>query len=158
MSAVEFPEINHIVQRNIYVNDCLSGAQNLKDAMIRADQIDSVLNRGGFSVKGMSFSGKDPPATLSNDEASIDVAGMRWFPKGDLLSLDISELYFAKKCKGKKPSQQQNVIPASITRRYCISKVSEIFDLIGKITPITATMTLDLQTLVKRGLDWDNVT
>ena len=51
MSAVEFPQINHIVQKDIYVDDCLSGAQNLKDAMIRADQIELVLNRGGFSLK-----------------------------------------------------------------------------------------------------------
>ena len=50
--------------------------------MIAADQIELVLNRGGFSIKGVTFSGKDPSATLSNDEASISVAGMRWFVKG----------------------------------------------------------------------------
>ena len=91
MSAVEFPEFNHIVQ-DIYVDDCLSGAQNLRDTMIRNDQIELILNRGGFSLKGVTFSGKDSPATLTNDEASINVAGMRWFPKEDLLSLEISEL------------------------------------------------------------------
>ena len=63
--------------------------------MTTADQIELVLDRGGFSLKGMTFSGNDPPATLSNDKASINVAGMRLFPKGDLLSLDISELNFA---------------------------------------------------------------
>ena len=91
MSAVEFPEVNHIVQKDIYV-DSLSGAQNLKDAMTRADQIELVLNRTGFSIKGVTFSGKDPSATLTNDESSINKAAMRRFPKGDLLSLDISEL------------------------------------------------------------------
>ena len=101
MSAVEFPEVNHIVQKDIYVDDCLSGAQNLKHAMIRADQIELVLNRGGFSLKGVTFSGKNPPATLTNDRANITVAGMRWFPKEDLVSLDISELNFAKKCRGR---------------------------------------------------------
>ena len=156
MSAVEFPEFNHIVQ-DIYVDDCLSGAQNLRDTMIRNDQIELVLNRGGFSLKGVTFSGKDSPATLTNDEASINVAGMRWFPKEDLLSLDISELNFAKKCRGNKLSEQQNIIPANVTRRHCVSKVSAVFDLTGKITPITATMKLDLHTLVKRGLDWDDV-
>ena len=106
MSAVEFPEVNHIVQKDIYVDDCLSGGQNLKHAMIRTDQIELVLNRGGFSLKGVTFSGKDPPATLTNDKASMNVAGMRWFPKEDLVSLDISELN-ATKCREKKPSQQQ---------------------------------------------------
>ena len=109
------------------------------------------MNRGGFSLKGVIFTGKDPPATLTNDEASISVAGMRWFPKEDLLSFDISQLNFAKKCRGNKPSQQQNIIPANITRRHCVSKMSEIFDLTGKITPITTTMKLDFHTLIKRG-------
>ena len=43
-----------------------------------------VLKRGGFSLKGVTRSGKDPPATLTNDGASINVAGMRWFPKEDI--------------------------------------------------------------------------
>ena len=42
--------------------------------------------------------------------------------------------------------------------QQALQEGTEIFDLTGKITPITATMTLDLQTLVKRGLDWDDVT
>ena len=82
---------------------------------------------------------------------------MRWFPKEDLVLFDLSELNFAKKCRGKKPSHQQNIIPANITRRHCVSKVSEIFDLTGRITPITATMKLYLDTLVKRDIDWDDV-
>ena len=132
MSAVEFLEVNHIVQKDIYVDDCSSGAQNLKYAMIRADQIELVLKRGGFSLKRVTFSGEDPPATLANDEASINVAGMRWFPKEDLLSLDINELNFVKKCRGKKPSQQQNIISANITRRHGPSKVSEILDRLAR--------------------------
>ena len=103
-SGLRETAVNHIVQEDIYVDDCLSGAQNLKHAMIRADQIDLVLNRGGFSLKGVTFSGKDPPATFTNDRANITVAGMRWFPEEDLVSHNISELNFAKKCRGKKPS------------------------------------------------------
>ena len=48
MSEVEFPQVNHIVEKDVYVDDCLSGAQNLKHSIIRADQIELVLNRGGF--------------------------------------------------------------------------------------------------------------
>ena len=74
---------------------------------------------------------------------------MRW------CSLDISESNFAKKCRRKKPSQQQNIVPANIATRHCVSKMSEIFDLTSKITLITSTIKLDLHTLVKRGFDWD---
>ena len=116
-----------------------------------------VLNRGGLLLKGVTFSGKNPPAALSVDNSNINVARMKWFPKEDLLSLHISELNFAKKNRGKKPSQHQNIIPSKLTRRHCVSEVEEIFDLTGKVTPITATLKMDLHNLVKRGLDWDDV-
>ena len=127
----------------------MSGEENISKALERADQLQLALNRGGFSLKGVTFSGKDPPTAWSFGD-SINVAGMKCFPREDLLSLDISELNFAKKNRGKKPSQHQNIIPSKLTRRHCVSKV-EIFDLTGKITPITPitpTIKMDLQDLV----------
>ena len=84
------------------------------------------------------------------------MARMKWFPKEDMVSLDIGELNFAKKARGKKPVKGRDTIPFNLTRRQCVSKVAELFDLTGKITPITATMKLDLHTLVERGLSWDD--
>ena len=156
LSAEEHPEINQTVQRDIYVDDGLSGEESMKKAMLRADQLELVLNRGGFSLKGVTFSGTDPPSKLSKDESSINVAGMKWLPKDDVVSLDISELNFAKKQRGKKPIKSQNIIPQHLTRRHCVSKVAEVFDLTGKVTPITATMKMDLHSLVQRRLDWDD--
>ena len=37
-----------------------------------------------------------------------------------------------------------NVFPVRLTRRDCASKVGEIYDLLGRITPITASFKLDL--------------
>ena len=78
---------------------------------------------------------------------------MKWLPKDDVVSLDIGELNFAKKQRGKKPIKNQNIIPLRLSRRHCVSKVAEIFDLTGKVTPITATMKMDLHSLVQRKLD-----
>ena len=64
-----------------------------------------VLNKGGFSLKGDTVSGKDPPNELSNDGKSINVAGIKWFSKDDTISLDISELNFAKKHKRQETSK-----------------------------------------------------
>ena len=52
--------------------------------------------------------------------------------------------------------QHQNIIASKLTRRNCVSKVAEIFDLTGKMTPTTAAMKMDLHKLVKRGLSWDD--
>ena len=115
-----------------------------------------LLNKGGFNLKGVSFSGEDPPTTLPEDGQMIFVGGMKWFVKEDMISVNIGELNFAKKHCGRKPSSTVNVIPSKLTRRHCASKVAEIFDLTGKVSPITASMKMDLQELVHRKIDWDD--
>ena len=155
-SKMEFPEVNNIVQNNIYVDDCISGEATTELSFQRADELTLVLIRGGFCLKGFTFSGLDPPKALSEDRKSINVAGMKWFSMSDNLNLDIGPLDFSKRCRGKHVSPEYD-IPSNLTRRQCLSKVSEIFDLTGIITPITASMKLDLHTLVQRNLSWEDV-
>ena len=116
LSADEYLKVNQIVQNDIFVDDCLSGEENVKKASKRADELELVLNCGGFTVKGITFTGGDPPKALSTDDSSVNVAGMKWFPKKDLIALGIGELNFAKKQCGKKPVQHQNIIPSKLTR------------------------------------------
>ena len=63
---------------------------------------------------------------------------------------------FAKKIRGRKPTTTNNIIPSKLTRRDCISKVCEAFDITGKIATLTAAMKLDLLELVLQKLDWDD--
>ena len=86
----------------------------------------------------------------------IFVGGMKWFVKEDMLSINIGELNFSKKHRGKRLSSTINIIPSKSPHRHCASKVAEIFDLTGKVSPITASMKMDLQELVHRKLDWDD--
>ena len=44
----------------------------------------------------------EPPASLSSDGTSVKVAGMVWFSNEDKISLNISELNFNKKQRGKR--------------------------------------------------------
>ena len=48
-----------------------------------------MLNRGSFILKGITFTGGDPPSALSTDDSSVNVAGMKWFPTEDLLVLTL---------------------------------------------------------------------
>ena len=48
-------------------------------------------------------------------------------------------------------------MPQKLTRRQCVSKSAEIFDIAGLITPITATLKIDLHELVQRKIGWDDV-
>jgi len=157
LSKDAYPKVNEIVKRDVYVDDCLSGEISKELAHKRADQLEYVLNKGGFKLKGVSFAGEDPPSSLSNDGEIIHVAGMKWYPKHDLLSINIEELNFSKKQRGKKPESGTNAIPIKLTRRHCASKVAEVFDLTGKVSPLIASMKIDLQDLVHRKMEWDDV-
>ena len=158
ISQTQYPEVNEIVHKDLYVDDCLSGEKSLMLAKQRADELEIVLNRGGFSLKGIAFSNEAPPESLSGDGKVIIVAGHKWYTKEDKISLNLGDMIFTKKKRGKIPSDAViNTIPDKITRRHCVSKVAEVFELTGKFTPTTYGMKLDLHDLVLRGFKWDDV-
>ena len=80
----------------------MSGVENVEKALQRVDELELVLNHGSFTLKGITFTGADSPSALSADDSSIIETGMKWFPKEDLLALDIGELNFAKNAAWKK--------------------------------------------------------
>ena len=155
MSSLEYPEASHIVHNDIYVDDCISGQNNQEDLRILTDDLEVVLNKGGFQLKGITVSGHKPPSNLSSDEVSVGVGGMKWYPEGDFLMLNIKdELNFSRKIRGKKSVVHVGEIPDNLTRRDCVGKVAEIFDPLGKVTPITCGFKLDVNELSRRKLDW----
>ena len=60
------------------------------------------------------------------------------------------------KHRGKKSLDKVNQIPKEFTRRDCVGKVAEVFDILGRTTPLICSMKLDLRELVIRRLDWDD--
>ena len=156
LNAEKYPEVSEILHQDVYVDDCITGEESVEKAIIRSKEIEHVVNQGGFQLKGITISGKIPEESLSDDHSSISVAGFKWLPNEDILSLNLGNLNFAKKKRGKKPDQADNVIPNILTRRHCTSKVGEVYDILGKFTPLTAAMKIDLHNLVTRGLSWDD--
>ena len=152
----EYPEAAKVINDDIYVDDCISGRGCWSDAMKLTDNLKIVLARGGFALKGFTFAGRKPPENLSDNSDSIKVAGMNWFPEKDVLQLCTGDMNFDKKKRGKKNNEKRGIIPDKLTKRQCVGKVAEVFDLCGKVTPIIAGMKLDLRILHQRKLEWDD--
>ena len=47
-------------------------------------------------------------------------------------------------------------LPEKLTKRICLGKTAEMFDLCGLITPIMAGLKLDIRDLVLLGCNWDD--
>ena len=149
------PKVHGIVHKDFYADDGMTGGQTESEAYSIADGVEEVLSKGGFNLKGFTFSGKPPNPELSKDGVSVSVAGMNWFPEEDELQLNIKPLEFARKRSRKKePNEDGSRIPKVLTRRQCCSKVGEVFDLTGRVAPITASFKVDLHTISK--LKWDD--
>ena len=50
-----------IIHNDIYVDDCISDENCPEDVRTTTDGLKLVLSRGGFSLKGGTMSGSDPP-------------------------------------------------------------------------------------------------
>ena len=87
---------------------------------------------------------------------SVLVGGLRWFPKEDDLMLNIKELNFNKKIRGKISSKNAGIIPEKLTKRDCVNIVAEVFDTLGFVTSLLAGIKLDISGLHQRLLDWDD--
>ena len=123
----DYPRQNEMIHNDIYVDDCMSGEDSYDAVCETTDALKLVLNKGGFDLKRFTFSGFHPPVHLGNEDKSINVGGMKWYPKSDMLRLNIGELNFGKKCRGKKAPFLGGLIPKQFTRRDCAGKVAEIF-------------------------------
>ena len=110
----------------MYVDDCASGEDSIDLAEQTADELQTMLNNGGYYLKGFTFSGKPPPEHLSRDGASINVVGYKWFSESDRIQFDIGELNFSPKLRGKKSTADEaKRIPLILTRKHCHGKVEE---------------------------------
>ena len=112
-----FPRACEVITKDIYVDDCLSGEGSLEARCKTTDELKLVLEKGGFTLKGITFSGEKPPEY--EDGESVRVGGLKWFPEGVFLYININELNFTKKLRGRKPTAGRGIIPENLTKRNC---------------------------------------
>ena len=148
----KYPKACRALLDDTYVDDCLSGADSEEETSQMIENLQLALCPAGFTVKGFVRSGSDPPEELSKDGVSVKVAGAKWYPKVDKISLVSGDMMFSQKRRGKKSEG----VPENLTRVQCASKVAELFDLAGLATPITCGWKLDLRSLVDEKLDWED--
>ena len=72
LSKDEYPRVCEVVHDEFYVDDCLSGASDMEELHELASELDTVLRKGGFKLKGFTFSGEPPPEALSKGKKFIN--------------------------------------------------------------------------------------
>ena len=76
-----YPRVADVINNDIYVDDCVSGEMTENASSSTTKNLGLVSEKGGFGLKGFTFSGADPPPHLSKDGKTIMVFGMKYFLK-----------------------------------------------------------------------------
>ena len=152
LTRSEFPKAYDTIMNDLYVDDCISGDATTPDAHTKAEQLSSALGKVNFALKGVTYSGEDPPQDLSKDGVSILVGGVRWFPKLDMISFNVSENVDYKKFV----SILNGEIPGKVTRKNCVSGVAGIFCPPGLLIPLISGFKIDISEFCLRKINWDD--
>ena len=128
------------------MDDICESIDTLAEAQELAGNIDEILEKGGFKVKGWTSNKNLFPAndSYSNEEIDIfkkeeKVLGIVWYCKTDCLLVRVSV-----ELEGK------------VTKRKLLSQVAGIYDPIGLTAAFVIRCKIALQELWQLGLDWDD--
>ncbi|XP_062533926.1 uncharacterized protein LOC134202938, partial [Armigeres subalbatus] len=135
---------------DFYVDDCLTGASSVEEAIERRRQITELLKRGGFSTRKWAT---NDPAVLQDippseravnliqeldPEASMKTLGVRWNFGDDTFT-------FSSSCDEAKNLS---------SKRDVLSMIARIFDPLGLIGPVIIPAKAFMQELWQLQIDW----
>ncbi|XP_029177135.1 uncharacterized protein LOC114945195 [Nylanderia fulva] len=142
-----------ILRRDTYVDDILSGSDDISTTKEKMQQLKDTLTAGGFNPKkwitnasellqGIPVCDQDPSAILPvGDSTTHYTLGIRWSRSSD------SFVFVA-------PSFPRS--DKAFTKRSVLSFIARIFDPLGWIAPIIITAKRFMQQLWAIRLDWDD--
>ncbi|XP_055604343.1 uncharacterized protein LOC129752593 [Uranotaenia lowii] len=146
----EFP-IAKESENDIYVDDCLTGADTVEEAIEKRMQLTRLLQKGFPIRKWASNESSVLRAVPPNDRASelaldlepdptIKTLGLKWQCRSDLF-------VFVANCD---PFQ------AVFTKRQVLSTIAKIFDPLGLIGPVVTIAKVFMQEIWKIASDWSD--
>ncbi|XP_043259316.1 uncharacterized protein LOC122401314 [Colletes gigas] len=143
----KFPLAAISLKNDFYVDDLLSGANTIQEALELKRQVTQILKLGGFELHKWASNKSEVIARANNDEAqaiclnteSRKLLGIHWDSIGDAIT------YSVKPFAAKKHS----------TKRTILSQIAQLFDPLGLLGPVITLAKLVMQGLWKAKVEWD---
>jgi hypothetical protein len=149
--ASSYPLATEVISRDMYVDDLVTGSDNLSDARKLQEEIIHILGKGGFVLHKWCANHADLlegiPEQLRESEPScefksyegIKTLGLVWHPSQDTFKYEINI----------KPCQEL------VTKRRVLSTISSIFDPTGLLGPVIVSHKIFMQQLWLQQIGWD---
>ncbi|XP_062713829.1 uncharacterized protein LOC134290668 [Aedes albopictus] len=150
--GADFPLAARVIQEDCYVDDVLSGAKTIQEAIECRQQLQTLLARGGFPVHKWCANDKAILQDVPEDEREklvllddlsanevMKTLGLTWNPRSD-------EFLFCQSASSED---------SAVTKRQLFSEVAKMFDPLGLLAPITVLAKRLMQQTWADKIDWD---
>lgn len=146
--ATRYPVGSRHVRRGFYVDDFLSGADTIREAMELRDELIELLKLGSFELSKWAsncsnllenIKDRNSELITIQDEMDSNILGIQWNQAKDTF-------HFAYNTVSTN---------SAISKRTILSEVSRLFDPLGLLGPVIVVAKLILQNLWKSNLHWD---
>ncbi|XP_049300301.1 uncharacterized protein LOC125773310 [Anopheles funestus] len=150
--AMRFPRAAKIIREDCYVDDILSGANSVSEALECQSELLGILNSAGFPVHKWSSNSprllqhipegdREELVDLSHGcEGVLKTLGLTWSPHQDEFAFVVNQ------------DAETSFFP---TKRSILSEISKLFDPIGLLSPVIIIAKLIMQKIWLAGLPWD---
>lgn len=144
-NAKKFPIGAKAILDSFYVDDGLTGADSIEEALTLKQQMTDLLKKGQFELAKWASNKNEllqtnNPTYLEIKEPEIkSVLGLRWIPNEDTF------IYIAK-----VPATKENW-----TKRQILSEIGKLYDPNGYISPIVIIAKIIMQKIWLEKIDWD---
>ncbi|XP_072394935.1 uncharacterized protein [Diabrotica undecimpunctata] len=149
----QFPLAAKSILEDFYVDDLLTGSNNLQELQMRCNDIFKILESGKFILRKWI---SNNPETILNincndisnnvinigDSDSFKTLGIQWMSQQDILCFKISL------------TVNSNHL---FTKRQILSIISKIYDPLGLLSPVILIAKLIIQTLFRLQKPWDEI-
>ncbi|XP_065088027.1 uncharacterized protein LOC135709561 [Ochlerotatus camptorhynchus] len=150
----QFPRAAAAVRKSFYIDDVLTGANTLEEALELKNQIIGLLKKGCFSMHKFCSNSEalleDVPENMRESviniedptiNAVIKTLGVAWQPQEDCFTFVVPV--------------DTTVEPNRLTKRLILSQIAKIFDPLGFVGPVVTAAKLIMRELWSLNLDWD---
>ena len=153
------PKAAEVIMKNAYMDDICDSVHTVKEAKQQTEDIDDVLDKGGFKVKGWIYNKplrdeseneKSEMTTMFQGAVEEKVLGITWNNQSDTLSFKVN---FDLINRITEPEQRQPEV--KLTKRMLLSQVARVYDPIGFAAAFLIRAKIGMQELWQTGLDWD---
>ena len=153
------------IKNDSYVDDFATGDETKEATINLVNNITTILDKGGFHIKGWVLSGDSSEeclALLGTGNVGR-VLGVGWSPPTDEFSVVVKIMIpktnvDSKECEEITKEKIPSLITEKLTRRVLLGVTNSIYDLYGFFVPITISMKILIRETYKKDLklSWDD--